>query len=192
MRYALFAVLALVPLVAVSWVAWRGQTPRPEVTAMAAAPDAGPPAAPASQPAAPADPDAALRALFAEPLAGARPSGDVALYDAKTLFDYINGAAPLFIDRRFRRLAAAELVNEDGSELTCDVYDMTDAASAESIFAKERSPTAKEAPGWPQAVVGPMSLVFHHDRFYVKLTAFDARAEARLLDIAGALKGRLR
>jgi len=116
----------------------------------------------------------------------------VALYDAKGLFDYIDGAAPLFIDRGFRRLGAAEMATPDGGELTCDVYDMGSPDNARAIFTKERSPSAKSVPGWDGAVAGPKSFVFHYGKYYVKLTAFDDKAESRLPELAKALKERMR
>jgi len=90
--------------------------------------------------------------------------------------------------RGFRKLATAELATADGAELTLDVYDMRVAANTESIFEKELSPAAKPVEGWPEAVTGSMSFVFRRGRYYVKLTAFDAKAEALLPKVAAALK----
>jgi hypothetical protein len=117
--------------------------------------------------------------------------GDIALYDGPGLFNYIDGAAPIFIERHFRKLSAAELVTADGSDFTCDLYDMSSPADAESIFSKERSATAKPAPGFAQGVAGPMSLVFQKGRYYVKLTAFDAKAEAALPAVGQAIAGKI-
>ena len=136
--------------------------------------------------------DATLRALFEPAPAGARIKEKVALYDDKGLFDYIDGAAPIFIDRHFRKLAATEMATPDGSDLVCDVYDMGTPENAQSIFDKEKSAQAKPVDGWPEAIVGPMSLVFHHARYYAKLTAFDAKAEAFLPAVARALKEKMK
>lgn len=114
------------------------------------------------------------------------------LYDEKGLFDYIDGAAPIFIERHFRKLGAAELVTADGSDLVCDVYDMATGENAQSIFDKERSTSAKTVDGWAEAISGPMSFVFHHGRYYVKLTAFDAKAEAAMPLVARALQEKMK
>jgi len=176
-RYTVFAVLVAVPLALIGWIAWRGNAgPAPHPL-----PDAGAPAAS----------DAALLALFEGEPAGAQLSEKVVLYDSQTLFDYIDGAAPTFIERGFRKLGAAEM-KARGGELTCDVYDMAAPDNAQSIFEKERSPTAKAVDGWPEAIIGPKSLVFRHGRYYAKLTAFDAKAEALLPEVAKGLRARMK
>jgi len=175
-RYLLLAVLVVIPVALIGWMFWVGHVPPPLEPTPAARKVAG---------------DAELLALFKDPLAGAKVKGEIALYDAKGLFNYIDGAAPIFIERHFRKLAAAELASADGADLTCDVYDMSSPADAESIFSKERSASAKPAPGFAQGVSGPMSLVFRQGRYYVKLTAFDAKAEAALPAVGQAIAGKI-
>lgn len=180
MRKLVFTALAAVPLLVVARVVWQGRHPPP------------PEKLPAARAvAAASDDDAALLALFDGPLGGAKVKEKIATYDAKGLFDYIDGAAPVFIERHFRKLAAAEM-SVEGSDLVCDVYDMAAPENATSIFQKERSASAKSVDGWPEAIIGPMSFVFHAGRYYVKLTAFDAKAEAALPKLAGALRGKIR
>jgi hypothetical protein len=158
-------------------------------SAPASAPVAASKPAVAPKPAA-LDEDGKLRALFKLPLAGVKIDGQVKLYDQQGLFDYIDGAAPIFIERNFRKLAAADLLAGDGS-LTCDIYDMRSADNAASIYTKEKSPTATAVAIGDQAHQGSMSLVFRRDRYYVKLTAFDKTAEALLPELARALVGRM-
>jgi hypothetical protein len=64
--------------------------------------------------------------------------------------------------------------------------------NAQSIFERERSPAAKTVEGWPEAITGPKSLVFRHGRYYAKLTAFDAKAEALLPKVGEALRSRMK
>jgi len=137
------------------------------------------------------DEDGRLRALFKLPLVGVKVDGQVKLYDQQGLFDYIDGAAPIFIERNFRKLAAADLLAPGEGSLTCDIYDMRATDNAASIYAKERSPTATAVAIGDQAHQGSMSLVFRRDRYYVKLTAFDKNAEALLPELATALVGRM-
>jgi hypothetical protein len=179
-RILVFLALALVPPTLIGSLIWRGHRAPPVEHARAAA-----------KPAGQAD-DAALRALFETPLAGAKVKEKATLYDEKGLFDYIDGAAPIFIERHFRKLGAAELATPDGSDLVCDVYDMATPENAQSIFDKERSSSAKSVDGWNEAIVGPMSFVFHHGRYYVKLTAFDAKAEAAMPLVARSLKEKMK
>ena len=184
MRNLIFAALAAVPLALVAAVVWQGVHPPPA--------EKMPPRAAAVPVARPQDDDQALKALFEGSLGGCKVKERVALYDQKGLFDYIDGAAPVFIERGYRRLAAAEMASPEGSDLVCDIYDMASPENATAMFQKERSANAKEVPGWPAAITGPMSFVFHAGRYYVKLTAFDAKAEAGLPALAQALKGKIR
>ena len=179
MRRLLLAVLLAVPLALVGWVRWAAVHDAPK--------EFVPPEAPRAE-----DPEPALRKLFEGPLAELKTRAEPAFFDEKTLFDAIDGAAPIFIQRKFRRLVSMELATAGGHELTCDVYDMTDAEHAGSIFEKEKSSQAKTPADWPEALTGPMSLVFHQGRFYVKLTAFDAEAEAALPALGRALREKMR
>jgi hypothetical protein len=178
LRILVAALLIAVPLALVSWVVRSGSGPprQPSTAAVQKPPEGG---------------DPALRGLFDSLPPGAQLKGPVVLYDEKTLFDYIDGAAPLYIQRHFRRLAAVEMA-AGGGELTADVYDMAVPANAASIFAAERSLSAKGVAGFDAAAAGPMSLVFQQGRYYVKLTAFDAKGEAALPELARALAKRMR
>jgi hypothetical protein len=139
-----------------------------------------------------AEADKTLLALFQDDLGGAKIKDKVGLYDEKGLFDYIDGAAPIFIDRHYRKLAAAEMASAEGNDMVCDIYDMAEPANAESIFNAEKSAQAKPVTDFPDAISGPMSFVFRSGRYYVKLTAFDAKAEAALPGLAKALKGKMK
>ena len=179
-RILVFAVLAVIPPTLIGTLVWQGRKAPPAEHATASARPSGQEA------------DATLRALFEPAPTGAKVKEKVALYDEKGLFDYIAGAAPIFIERHFRRLAAAELATPEGSDLVCDVYDMGTPENAQAIFDKEKSTNAKLVEGWPEAIVGPMSFVFHHTRYYGKLTAFDAKAEAALPVVARSLKEKMK
>jgi len=189
--------MVALPSVLVGWVVGRGQTSLPN-DAVAVKCDTsrtetagGEPSQKREKPSQ-NDPDVVLRDVFSKPIAGATVNGEVTLYADKGLFDYIDGAAPIYIERHFRKLAAAELVLAGGGELTSDVYDMRKPENAESIFTAERSASAEDVPSWPKAITGPRSFVFQHDRYYVKLTAFDAKSEAALHDVASEIKSRLK
>jgi len=188
-RHILFAILVAVPTALVTYLVASGTG----VCRLEGGPTVAAPAKPGVV-AAPADPDTALKALFATPIADFTLKGEVPLYDQKGLFDYIDGAAPVFIDRHFRMLAAAELklsAAATGGELTADAYDMNSAENAASIYTFERPPTAAGLALGDAAHQGRMSLVFRKGRYYVKLTAFDAIAEAKLPDLARLLVSRI-
>jgi hypothetical protein len=190
MRYLFVAVLVAVPSVLITWIVSRGVY-GDVAERCAAVKGAAPPSTPAASPAASADPDQRLKAILADALPGFSVNGTVELYDAKGLFDYIDGAAPLYIDRKFRKLAAAEMKLDGGGELTADVYDMSDAEHARSIYEAEATPTAEAVAIGDGGRKSTMAMVFRKGAFYVKLTAFDAKAEAALPALAEALVARM-
>jgi hypothetical protein len=179
-RTIIFAVLALVPPALIGTLLWQGHQAPPVEHAPAAAHKPGQEA------------DAALRALFEPAPAGTTVTEKVTFYDEKGLFDYNDGAAPIFIDRHFRKLATAELSTPEGSAMPCAVFDMVAPENAVSIFEKEKSSQAKPVEGWPEAISGPLYLGFHHGRYYAKLTAFDPKGDAMLPAVGRALKERMK
>jgi hypothetical protein len=179
-RILLLVVLSLIPPTLIGSLVWNGRRVLPTEHATGQARSPGQEA------------DAALKSLFETPFTGAKIKEKVALYDEKGLFDYIDGAAPIFIERHFRKLAATEMTTPEGSDLVCDVYDMGSSENALAIFTAEKSANAKTVEGWPEAIAGSMSFVFHHGRYYTKMTAFDAKAEAALPVVARALKEKMK
>lgn len=181
-RRAVAAVLVAAPILLAGWVAWKGRGPSRQPRGSSAAPSPG----------VPPDDDAALKRLFDGLGPAAQLKAPVVLYDDKSLYEYIDGGAPLYVARHFRRLAAAELAAPGGAELNADVYDMAAPENAAAIYDAEATPQARPVTGFDAGRAGPMSLVFRQGRFYVKLTAFDDRGEAALPDVARALAGRMR
>jgi hypothetical protein len=180
-RIFIFVMLALIPLAFIGWMVRDGRrAPAPAAAAAGKARASG------------AEADQGLLALFQGDLGGAKVKEKVTLYDEKGLFDYIDGAAPIFIQRHFRKLAAADMASAEGSDMDCAVYDMAEPANAQSIFDAEKSATAKPVAEFPDAISGPMSFVFRAGRYYVKMTAFDKKAEAALPGLAKALKGKMK
>jgi hypothetical protein len=185
-RSILFAILVAVPTALVTWVIARGSG----VCRVEGPPSTAKPGAAIVS----TDPDVALKALFAPPLGNFTVKDEVPLYDQKGLFDYIDGAAPVFIERNFRKLAPAELkvaTTAGEGELTAEVYDMVAPANAASIYSFERPQTAEAFAAGDEGHRGRLSLVFRKGRYYVKLTAFNAVAEAQLPDLARLLTGRM-
>jgi hypothetical protein len=185
-KYAIFVVLVAIPLALIGWVVRQGRQVPPVSPTASASSSAGSGRAVAKDP-----DDKPLLELFEGNPGGAKVKDKVALYDEKGLFDYIDGAAPIYIERKFRKLAAAEMVTGEGSELACDVYDMREAENASSIFLTEKSSASQPVEDWPQAISGRMSFIFRRGRYYVKLTAFDNKSEAALPGIARALRERM-
>lgn len=179
MRWVLVTVLIAVPVALATWVVVRGVTGTP-------------PGGELPLPAAARDPDAVLAGVFAKPLAGAHTTGDPETFDGDGLFEHINGAAPTYIERGFRKVVSAELALEAGGELSCDVYDMTTADGAAAIFDHEQPPSEGPPALGDGARVSKGSVVFRRGRYYVKIVAFDQDAGRALLALARAIDEELK
>jgi hypothetical protein len=167
LRTFLFAVLITAPIALLAWIAFRGFVATPR------------------------DPDQALLALFSGLPQQLSLTTPPKLYDQKGLFEYVDGAAPIFIERHFRKLAAAEMKSSDGGELTCDVYDMQSGENASAIFTKETTPSAQPLGVGDDGRRGRMFAVFRRGRYYVKLTAFNPAGDSTLAELARALAAKM-
>lgn len=98
-------------------------------------------------------------------------------YDKKTLYEYINGAAELFISYNFRELLTVRYAGPDEEEIVIDIFDMGDSHNAFGVFSHGRE---KE-----DGLVGQGSeyggglLTFWKDRYYVSIMAYPETPEKR-------------
>ncbi len=128
------------------------------------------------------------------------PAGWTALdeeyrYGRENLWEYINGAADLFLTYSFRELAVLD-VQKGESELTISLYDMGRRLDAFGIYDSEKPATGDELTGVGAAAIlqPPYRGLLLKDRFYVKIEVGGGEIAAEDLnqamrDIAAALPG---
>ena len=116
-------------------------------------------------------------------------------YGRDNLWEYINGAAEMFLTYGFRELVVADFEQGDGG-LTVSLYDMGSPLDAFGIFEAEKPTTAEVLAEIGSAAVlqPPYRGLLIKDRFYVKIEAGggDVAAEAlrgALRDVAEGLPG---
>lgn len=80
--------------------------------------------------------------------------GEALIYDADTLWEYINGAAELFVSYGVRSCQTADLASED-LVVTLDLYDMGTPLNAYGVFEREASGDPVEVAGAVAALVSP-------------------------------------
>jgi len=117
-------------------------------------------------------------------------------YGRESLWEYINGAAELFLTYRFRELVVADFEQGDGALTVC-VYDMGFPLDAFGIFEAEKPAKAAVVTDVGSAAVmqAPYRGLLIKDRFYVKIEAGggDVSAEAlrgAMQDVAAGLPGK--
>ena len=117
-------------------------------------------------------------------------------YGRENLWEYINGAAELFLTYRFRELIVADFEQGDLA-LTVSVYDMGRPLDAFGVFESEKPAGIDPLDGVGAAAVlqPPYRGLLLKDRFYVKVEAGGGDVTAEVLrdalrDIADRLPGR--
>ena len=116
-------------------------------------------------------------------------------YGRENLWEYINGAAELFLKYRYSELVVADFEQGDGALTVC-VYDMGSPLDAFGIFEAEKPAKAEVLADIGSAAVlqPPYRGLLIKDRFYVKIEAGggDIPAEAlrgAMRDVAAGLPG---
>ncbi len=131
-------------------------------------------------------------------LPGWSAKGPVREYDAKTLYECIDGAADLFLAYGFLRLATADYASDVGERaVTVEIYDMGEPLRAFGVFASERPPDVKARDLGNQGYAGDGVVAFWQGREYVKISQLSgegledalafARATAALIPASSGL-----
>ncbi|MFC1500189.1 DUF6599 family protein [Candidatus Zixiibacteriota bacterium] len=121
-------------------------------------------------------------------------SSEVLVYDTDNLWEYINGAAELFIDYGVKTCHAADLASGDVT-VTVEVYDMGTPLNAFGIFSLESSGRGEPFPNAIKAVISPpYQVLLLKGADYIKVNLFEgeltnAVSHSLLEGIASALRG---
>jgi hypothetical protein len=92
-------------------------------------------------------------------------------YAAANLYQYIDGAADLFISFGFRRVVVGDYVysGEDEGWITVDIYDMESPLHAFGIYHAEKPPQVQALPIGTQCYSSESMIAFWQGRYYVKV-----------------------
>ena len=95
------------------------------------------------------------------------------VYDAENLWEYINGAAELFVSYDVQSCRTADLASGDLA-VTVDLYDMDTPLNAFGVFNQEASGEAVQVPGATVAMVSPpYQALLLKGATYAKVNVFD-------------------
>ena len=110
-------------------------------------------------------------------ITGWKQSGEVQTFLPKTLFEYINGAADLYLMYDFQELKVAEYLNEKKASVIVDVYRHKTPTHAFGIYSQERLSDANFINIGAQGYVEKNVLNFLTGSYYVKLNSFNTGVE---------------
>jgi hypothetical protein len=107
-------------------------------------------------------------------------------YDNKSLYDYINGGAELYIAYNFQKMYAFRYIASDESEIVIDIFDMGKSFDAFGIFSHGREEDDKKLGQGSEYNSG--LLTFWKDHYYVSILAFpETESKAKTVKNLGSL-----
>jgi hypothetical protein len=110
-------------------------------------------------------------------LTGWKQSGDIQTFSPKDLFEYINGAADLYLSYDFQELKVAEYQNEKKASVTVEVYRHKTPIHAFGIYSQERLSNANFLDIGVQGYSETDILNFVSGNYYVKMSSFKTGPE---------------
>lgn len=113
-------------------------------------------------------------------------SGKIQTFIPKTLYEYINGAADLYLAYDFEELTVAEYHNEKKASITIDVYRHKTPVDAFGIYSQERLPNANYLDIGVQGYYEKNTLNFLSGNYYVKINSFNTGADDQEILLAFA------
>jgi len=102
-------------------------------------------------------------------------------YTAENLFEYINGAADVFIGYDFQHLYSMSYSGPEGRSITADVYVHADKANGFGIYGQEKPLQGDFLSIGTEGYYETGVLNFFQGRYYVKISAFDLGDQDREL-----------
>ena len=107
-------------------------------------------------------------------------SGEMSIYDAENLWEYINGAAELFIDYGVETCHTSDLSSGNVS-VTVDLYDMGTPLNAFGVFNLESSGRGEALQGAVEAVVfEPYQALLIKGSIYVKVDVYEGELNSAI------------
>jgi hypothetical protein len=106
-------------------------------------------------------------------MSGWRQEGRAQVFSPKTLYEYINGAADLYLSYEFQDLQVAEYKGDKKAGVTVEVYRHKNPTQAFGIYSQERLANARFLEIGAQGYHEPNVLNFLTGPYYVKINGFN-------------------
>ena len=110
-------------------------------------------------------------------MGGWKQDGKPQVFSPRTLYEYINGAADLYLTYEFQDLNVAEYKGGGKAAVTVEVYRQSNSTQAFGIYSQERLPNARFLDIGAQGYQEPNVLNFVVGPYYVKINGYSTGAE---------------
>jgi hypothetical protein len=126
-------------------------------------------------------------------VAGWEKTDETRTFTAATLSDYIDGGADQYLKSGFNSVSTADYKYQGRIEAVADVYVMSNAAAAKTIFEADPAGNAKTIPLGDAARVFSQSLVFREGPYLVRIVAYQEMPDTQqaLTQLAQGIEKRL-
>ncbi len=121
---------------------------------------------------------AADPARFFPAVPGLQQEGEVELFSPDTLYEYINGAAEVFLNYDFVQLAMQTYRSPEGGEIVVEVYDQGALENAFGMYAQEKTSAGEFLEIGAEGYYEEGVLNFYTGKYYVKMSGLDATEKA--------------
>lgn len=134
-----------------------------------------------------------VKELFPD-IEGFTRSNDVVSYRPDNLFEYINGAAELYLMYDFSGLNLQQYKDKDENTITIEIYDQKTINNSFGIYSQERPYECEYLDIGAQATYMEGYLNFYQGRYYVKTAGYNLGAKDRdyLISTAKKVSGLLK
>jgi hypothetical protein len=110
-------------------------------------------------------------------ITGWKHSGEIQTFMPKTLYEYIDGAADLYLAYDFQELNVAEYMNDKKASVTIEIYRHQSPNDAFGIYSQERLSDANYLNIGAQGYIDKNILIFLSGIYYVKMNSYKTGAE---------------
>jgi len=119
--------------------------------------------------------------------------GEPMTFSPETLYDYINGAAEIYLQYNFQELVVQEYENDAGAFVTIEIYRHDTPLNTFGIYSQERYFEGTFLKIGAQGYYENGILSFFKGRYYVKLSSYGLgeKEESMLISLAKTLDGQL-
>jgi hypothetical protein len=126
-------------------------------------------------------------------VAGWEKTSDTRTYDAKNLWQYIDGDAEQYISAGVVTTSTSDYKYQGQLEATVDVHTMGDAAGAGKILEAGRSKDAKTAQLGDAGIAFAQSVIFRKGPYLVRIVAYESTPDTpqALTALAHGVEGKL-
>jgi hypothetical protein len=120
-------------------------------------------------------------------------TGELRTFAAAQLSDYIDGDAERYLQAGVKSTSTVDYGSKDQAQVVADIYTMSDAAGAKTIFDSEPAGEAKNAGVGDASRLYKQSLTFRKGQYLVRIVAYQEapQLEQRMVELGKAIERKL-